>query len=579
MDFLKELKLIWKYVSEYKKEVYITSFFALLGSGILAIIPYLYGRVVDIVQAQTSDFSLIFNILGIWLLVNVLGVVISRKVEQKGSFIGVDMHNDLICRAASHLIRLPLSFHKEKKIGEIYSRIERAADYILRISDEILFWTLPQFLTAFIGIFVLFLVEWKLALGALIIFVGYILITVFKTSPIIRAHKELNRVFEKVSGNLYDSILNAQAIKSNAAEEFQETRTEKDYKEKAGPVLKDFMNLWHFLHLWQQIFYAVSFVILFSIAIFFLKISLISVGELIMFFGYLNLVHKPLQGLAWHWHLFRTGMTTLKRVEKILELESEDYNKEGEILEEIKAKVEFDKVSFGYKGKQLVLKDIDFLAEPGQKIALVGESGEGKTTLADLLSLYFKPTEGKILIDDVDITKLNLRFLRENIAYVPQEIILFNDTIKNNIRFGNPRASEEQIIEAAKLANANDFIERFPKKYEQLVGERGIKLSTGQKQRIAIARALIRDPKILILDEATSSLDSKTEKLVQDALEKLTKGRTTFIIAHRLSTIKSADKILVLKGKKIAEEGTHKQLLENKGIYYDFHSLQFEANE
>ena len=171
----------------------------------------------------------------------------------------------------------------------------------------------------------------------------------------------------------------------------------------------------------------------------------------------------------------------------------------------------------------------------------------------DLISLYFKPTQGKLLIDGVDITKLNLRFLRENIAYVPQEIILFNDTIKNNIKFGNPRASEEKIIEAAKLANAHDFIEKFPKKYDQLVGERGIKLSTGQKQRIAIARAIIRDPQILILDEATASLDSKTEKLVQEALEKLTKDRTTFIIAHRLSTIKSAHKILVLKSKKIGK--------------------------
>ncbi|MFH1656718.1 MAG: ABC transporter ATP-binding protein [Candidatus Nealsonbacteria bacterium] len=577
-DFLIDIKIIGRYLADYKKEVYKISFLALISSVILAVIPYLYGRIVDIVQIQPSNLTLIFNILGVWLLVNLFGVVLNLIVEQKGGFIGVDMHNDLICKAASHLIRLPLSFHKEKKIGEIYSRIERASDYILRIADQILFWTLPQFLTAFVGLFVLFLVDWKLALGAAIIFFGYIFITIYKTGSIVETHKKLNKLFEEVSGNLYDSVLNAQAIKSNAAENFQEKRTEKDYKVKTGPVFKNFMNQWHFLHLWQQIFYVTGFVCLFSMAILLLRINSITVGELIMFFGYLNLVHNPLRGLAWHWHLFRTGMTTIKRVEGLLEIEPEDYKEKGKILEEIKGKVKFDNVSFGYKEKQLVLKNINFIAKPGQKIALVGESGEGKTTFVDLISLYFKPTHGKILIDDVDITKLNLRFLRENIAYVPQEIVLFNDTIKNNIKFGNPRASEEQIVEAAKFANAHDFIEKFSKKYEQLVGERGIKLSTGQKQRIAIARAIIRDPKILILDEATASLDSKTEKLVQEALEKLTKSRTTFIIAHRLSTIKAADKILVLKSKKITEEGTHQELIKKKGIYYDFHSLQFETD-
>jgi len=187
---------------------------------------------------------------------------------------------------------------------------------------------------------------------------------------------------------------------------------------------------------------------------------------------------------------------------------------------------------------------------------LVGGSGEGKTTLVDLISLYFIPTKGKILIDNIDIKKLNLSFLRKIIAYVPQNIILFNDTIKNNIRYGKPNADEQEIISAAKAANAHQFIKTFSKGYNQLVGERGIKLSAGQKQRLAIARAIIRNPKILILDEATSSLDVRSEKLVQDALEKLIKNRTTFIIAHRLSTIKQADKILVLEKGRIIEQGT-----------------------
>lgn len=548
MELLKEIKIIWNYLRGYKKEVYKIAVFALFSSGILAIVPFLYGKLVDIVQAQPSNLSLVFNILGIWLLMSLLGAVFHRIAGQRGSCLGIDLYTDLICKASAHVIRLPLSFHKEKKIGEIYARIERAADYLVRITDEILVWTLPQFLTAVIGILILFLVQWQLALGVFIIFSGYILITFYKTSPIIKTHEKLNQTLEEVSGNLYDAILNTPAIKSCAAEEFQQDRTKKDYKEKASFVFKDFMNLWHSLELWQRIFYTIGFVGVFGVALFLLRTNLISAGKLIMFFGYLNLVRDPLQGLAWYWQMFRRGMTTIKRVERLLRIKSEDYKEEGKVLEEMRGKVEFRNVSFGYKKGELVLENINFIAQPGEIIALVGGSGEGKTTLVDLISLYFKPIRGKILIDNVDVEKLNLKFLRENIAYVPQEIILFNDTVKNNIRFGNPQASEKEITEAAKAANAHPFIESFPKKYDQIVGERGIKLSTGQKQRIAIARALIRDPKILILDEATASLDAETEGLVQEALEKLIKGRTTFIIAHRLSTVREADKILVLEG-------------------------------
>jgi len=225
----------------------------------------------------------------------------------------------------------------------------------------------------------------------------------------------------------------------------------------------------------------------------------------------------------------------------------------------------------------MILDEINLVANPGQKIALIGGSGEGKTTLVDLLSLYIIPNKGKIMIDGTDIRKLKLKNLRDNIAYVPQDIILFNNTIKNNIRLGKFSVSDEKIIEAVKAANADHFIEKFPKKYNQFVGERGIKLSAGQRQRIAIARALIREPKILILDEATSSLDVRTEKLVQEALDVLVKGRTTFIIAHRLSTIRNADKILVLKNGRIAEQGNHQELMEKQGEYYKLYSLQFSG--
>lgn len=577
MEILKEFKIIWNYLKEYKKEVYKISVFALISSIISAVIPFIFGKLVDIVQEKPDELTIILGILGLWLLISLLKTILNKKIDQKGGYLAVDVQTDLICKISSHIIKLPLSFHKERKIGEIYSKVERAAHRLYDIITHILFWTLPQFLSAIIGIFVLFLIQWQLGLGVLFVFLGYILITLYKTKPIIKAQEDLNQVFEEASGNLYDAILNTQTIKSCAAEKFQEQKIKKDYKEKVAFSFKNLEQLWAVLNFWQQIFLTFGFVGLFSMAIFFLRAELITAGQLIMFFGYLNLARVPLQTLGWQWQIFKTGITTIKRVENLFKISIEDYNISGKILKNIKGKVEFKNISFKYNEGKQALENINFIVEPGQVIALVGGSGEGKTTLVDLISLYFKPFQGKILIDDIDIKTLNLQFLREQIAYVFQEIILFNDTIKNNILFGNPRASNEEVLTAAKAANAHQFIENFSNKYEQIVGERGIKLSTGQKQRIAIARALIQNAKILVLDEATSSLDSESERLIQEALEKLIKGRTTFIIAHRLSTIRKADKILVLEKGKIIEEGTHQELLKKKKTYFKFYSLQQES--
>jgi ABC-type multidrug transport system fused ATPase/permease subunit len=246
------------------------------------------------------------------------------------------------------------------------------------------------------------------------------------------------------------------------------------------------------------------------------------------------------------------------------------------ILSDLKGEFVFENVSFAYQKKQNKIMDgISFKVKPGEIVAFVGESGVGKTTIIDLISCYYFPQKGKILIDGHNIKNLDLKFLRSKIAVVPQEVVLFNDTIKKNITYGSFSASEKKIKEAAEKSYASEFIESFPKKYEQIVGERGIKLSVGQKQRVAIARAILRDPRILILDEPTSALDAKSEKFIQESLEKLMKGKTTFIIAHRLSTVRKADKILVIQNGKIAEQGKHKELINiPNGIYRQFYELQ-----
>jgi subfamily B ATP-binding cassette protein MsbA len=278
--------------------------------------------------------------------------------------------------------------------------------------------------------------------------------------------------------------------------------------------------------------------------------------------------------LGGNYKQLQEGIVTINRADKIFEEKTENYNDPEAIeIKDCQGKIKFKEVNFSYESEKF-LENINFEAEAGSMIAIVGKSGEGKSTLVDLISRYIIPTAGEIFLDGINIQKIKLENLRKQIAIVPQEIDLFNDTISDNIAYSKPGATFEEIESAAKLAHCHEFIEKFPQKYAQAVGEKGVKLSTGQKQRVAIARAILRNPKILILDEATSALDSESEKYVQEALQTVMKGRTTFVIAHRLSTIRKADLILVLENGKIVESGDHKELIEKGGVYQKLSELQ-----
>ena len=458
-------------------------------------------------------------------------------------------------------------------MGEIIRRVYRGADYLEEIIYHVVFQIIPNFLTIFGALAIMALVERRLALFLFIVLILYSAASIWKTKPIIKAQRKMNKTYEKAYGDLYDSISNVQIVKSFTNEETEKRKITKNFRDKAGEQYKSYMDLWRGLNAWQQTIFSLGFVFIFGSAVFLLRNGVISTGQLVMFVGYISLAYRPFGMVADYYRTMRTGLTAIERARKLLKIEPEPYQRDKK-LKNIQGAIEFSNVSFGYQDHQKVLSDISFKVKPGEIVALVGESGVGKTTLADLISGYYWPSQGKIFVDGQDISKVSLKSLRENIALVPQEITLFNDTIKNNIRYGKTKATEQEIIEAARAAHAHEFIQKFPKKYEQLVGERGIKLSTGQKQRAAISRALLRNPKILILDEATSSLDSATEKLVQEALWRLIKGRTAFIIAHRLSTIQKADKIIVLEKGRIIEEGDHQELISKGGVYQKLSELQ-----
>jgi len=576
MKIFSEAKLIWEYLKPYKKRVYFIGCIAVIGSAISAVIPYIYGRLTDLVIKEVS-FFLIAEILVFWLALSLIINWSQRNSKTKGHYLATEIRNNLLLKMAGHLISLPIKFHKNRKMGEIISRATRGADSLETITDNIVFSLLPQFFTVIFVLGIMFWQEWRLAVTLVFILFAYASITISKTKPIIKAQKKINKVWENSYGDLYDSILNVQTVKDFTKENFERRKLFKDFQIKALGIFKSYIHLWHSLTAWQQNIFSFGFIFLFGFALLLLNQGVFTVGKLIMFTGYVSLIYAPFGSLASQYKAFRQGIAVIERAAQLLEEKPEEYSKKGaRILKNIKGKVEFKNVSFSYKKDRQILKDLNFEVKPGENTALVGESGVGKSTLVALMSRYYIPQKGSILVDDSDISNVDLKSLREQIAVVPQEVMLFNDTIKNNIKYGRDNASDEEIIDAAKIANAHQFIEFFPNKYGQIVGERGTKLSAGQKQRVAIARAVLRNPKILILDEATSSLDAKSERLVHEALDKLIHNRTTFIIAHRLSTVRNADKIIVLENGKIEEIGSHEDLMRREGAYFKLYSLQID---
>lgn len=578
--FKEDVRIIWRFLSKYKSKFYVIMAIVFLGSLIEASIPYIYGKIVEFIISD-GKISLIFSWLFLWVGAQLFYEWTMRYLFVNGGRITTLCVNDFILLINHHSINLKLSYHNRNKSGKLASRYTKAAGAMENLLEGIVFWFGRDLLMMLSVLFLIgFYVSWSLMLVLAAYIFVFALISERYSRPISEHITEVNKSYEEAYGAINDSISNVKLVKANSGERFE---NEKISSALHGKTMDHFEKFWKVA---RNTFFIQDLVITFMIAsslaivVLLYKDGNIGVAQIVTFIGYLGLIKSPLQRVGDHISHWRRWMATIRRGYSLLEEETEDYGMDGKFdLQNVKGGIEFRNLSFAYNETREVLHDINLKVKPGEMVALVGESGVGKSTLVDLISKYIIPTSGAVLLDGIDIKKVTLRSLRKNIAVVPQDVSMFNDTVRNNIIYGKPDATEKEIGEAIEAANATDFVREFPNGLKEQVGERGVQLSGGQKQRIAIARAVLKDPKILILDEATSALDSKSEALVQQAMQRLMQGRTTFVIAHRLSTIIHADRIVVLVGGKIAEQGTHEELLEKRGAYYKLYTLQSLARD
>lgn len=576
-------RILLKYLFEYKSEIVIISILGVISGLANAAVPYIVGSFFDAILNISAEFSrfgktipLWAMFIGLFAITQIIANLVDWVINRKSKKIGTLAQAEYISASATHLLNLPMSFHKENKTGEVWDKIVRASNSLDSLLGNVIIGLAPQIFSVVVGLLIAVYINPLLALILVAGIVLYIITLFIIVPPIVTLQRKGYTLWNKAFGHAYDAVMNFQTIKQSVAELYEEKKIRSKFVSGVSMWLK-VENIWSAVDFYQRMIVLITQISIFAISAHLVQNGTLTIGELIALNGYAMMVFGPFVILGKYWQTIQNGIIVLERTEKILQMSTEKYDSaKSEKLEKIKGNVEFQNVFFSYKKSEpTILKDINFEIKAGDVVALVGESGVGKSTAMELVSGYYFPTKGKVLIDGHDTKKSSLRALREHIAIVPQEPVLFNDTVRQNIKYGKFNATEKEIMSAAQKAHADVFIDKFPKKYNQIVGERGIRLSVGQKQRIAIARAILRDPEILILDEPTSALDAKTEKFITESLEELMRGRTTFIIAHRLSTSRKADKILVFKDGKIVESGKHEELLKIKnGVYKHLYEYQ-----
>ncbi|PSR56213.1 multidrug ABC transporter ATP-binding protein [Adhaeribacter arboris] len=578
---------IFKYTLPYKVKFIIGLVFLALSSTTFMVFPALTGQLVDSATGAATGKGIAFlkNInlisLGLFGVIVLQGLFSFFRIfffSQVSEFAVADIRRALYAK----FVVLPIPFFEQKRVGEITSRITSDVSQLQDTFSITLAELFRQLVTLIVGVAIIMVTSVKLSLFMLGTFPVLVLLAFVFGKRIKKLSKATQEEIGKTNVIVEETLQAINVVKAFTNELFEIGR----YNRSLSNAVKNALKASYFRGAFVSfiiigLFGGIILVLWFGASL--VESGELTIGQLVQFIIYTTFIGASVGGLGDMYGKVQTSLGAADRVLEILDEPEEPTNltnRSGNTLK-VHGNIEYDQVAFSYPTRPdiAVLKDISFQIQSGEKVALVGPSGAGKSTIVALLMKFYNLKGGQICIDGQDINALNLTELRQNIGIVPQEVLLFGGTIRENIAYGKPDATEDEIILAAKKANAYQFIQSFPEKLDTVVGERGIKLSGGQRQRVAIARAILRNPAILILDEATSSLDSESEKLVQQAMDELMKGRTSIIIAHRLSTIRKADKILVIENGQIVEQGTHEELsLNENGLYANLLRLQFELS-
>ena len=539
--------------------------------------PYLIGKIVDLL-AEGKPFSSLFLPFGVFALV--LGIrssfILLRNclMQQIGMRVACDMR----IRLFEHLQKLSLRFYENKHTGKVVSRITDDADALNGLVSVATVNMVGDGIAILGVLLVLLHMNAPLALLSTLLLPLFVVNYIWHRRRLRLESRRHRHNWDRVVGFLHERISNTRVVRAFATEEVEielfRDRIEKDYQNYNRIVWRHSL-----LGVGADVVSGLGTLLILIYGAYLVRHgNRFTLGALVAFYSYLPLLYAPIVRIVDSNAIMQRAATAIEKISRVLEARPHvPENHAMPPMPRIHGHIEFESISFGYRQGQHTLRNISFCIQPGQIVALVGPSGAGKSTIAALLARFYDPDTGAVLIDGSDIRIYNVQSLRRQIGIVMQENVLFADTIANNIRYGRPDATDSEVVEAAVAANAHEFICQFDRGYNSQVGERGVTLSGGQRQRIAIARVILKNPRILVLDEATSALDSQSERLVQDAMERLMVGRTSLVIAHRLSTVIKANRILVMQHGEVIDEGTHRELIQRPGLYRELYTLQFQA--